>query len=129
MGFCDPGLSASRSVTVAEDDTAIAMGSGDVPVLATPRVLALAESTCVAAVAGDVPEDKTTVGAYAEVEHLLPSPVGAHIDVEATLIGHHGRRLEFNVTFREDGREVATVQHRRVLVDRETFLGKLPAAS
>ncbi|MGH3441273.1 MAG: thioesterase family protein [Nitriliruptorales bacterium] len=129
MGFCDPGLSASHRVTVTENDTAIAMGSGDVPVLATPRVLALAESTCVAAVAGDVPEGKTTVGAYAEVEHMLPSPVGSQVEVEATLIGHHGRRLEFNVTFRQNGEPVATVQHRRVVVDREYFLGKLPAAS
>lgn len=128
MGTCDPGLSASDTFTVGDDDTAIALGSGDVPVLATPRLLATAEAACVQAIAGEVPEDRTTVGAYAEVEHDLPSPVGARIEVEATLIGHHGRRLEFNVVFREDSRIVARVQHRRVLVHRDRFLEKLEPA-
>lgn len=125
MGTCDPGCSATLSITVAEDDTAVAFGSGDIPVLATPKVLALAESSCVRAIAGELPDEETTVGAYAEVDHELPSPVGALVDVEATLIGHHGRRLEFNVTFRQDDTVVATVQHRRVLVDRAQFLDKL----
>ncbi len=127
MGACDPGLRAERRFTVSEDDTAISLGSGDVPVLATPRVLALAEAACVDAVAADLPPGKTSVGAYAEVHHDKPSPVGAELAVEATLIGHHGRRLEFNVNFREDGDIVARVQHRRVLIDRERFLDKLEA--
>lgn len=128
MGTCDPGLSARNTFAVGEDDTAIALGSGDVPVLATPRVLAMAEAACVQAITGEVPDDRTTVGAYAEVEHDVPSPLGAEVEVEATLIGHHGRRLEFNVVFRQDGHIVARVQHRRVLVHRDRFLEKLEPA-
>ncbi len=122
MGELDPGLAASRSIEVTDADTAVAVGSGDVPVLATPRVLALAESACVEALEGHLPEGRTSVGSYAEIEHAEPSPVGATVDVEATLIGHHGRRLEFNVVFRQDGEIVARVNHRRVLVDRDRFL-------
>jgi fluoroacetyl-CoA thioesterase len=128
MGELDPGLSAHRTLEVTAEDTAETVGSGDVAVLATPRVLALAEATCVEALDGEIPEGKTSVGCYAEVEHDLPSPVGATIDIDATLIGHHGRRLEFNVTFRQDREIVARVQHRRVLVDRERFLDRCGAA-
>lgn len=122
MGELDPGLAATRSIEVTEADTAVAVGSGDVPVLATPRILALAEAACVDALDGELPEGRTSVGSYAEVEHHEPSRVGATVDVEATLIGHHGRRLEFNVVFRQDGVIVAHVNHRRVLVDRDRFL-------
>lgn len=128
MGELDPGLSAHRSIEVGDEDTASAVGSGDVAVLATPRVLALAEGACVDALDGEIPDGKTSVGTYAEVEHERPSPVGATVEVEATLIGHHGRRLEFNVTFRQDGEIVATVNHRRVLVDRERFMERCGAA-
>ncbi len=126
MGECDPGLRSHTTFTVTEDYTAPVMGSGDVPVLATPAVLALAENACVKAVVGDLPEGQTSVGSYAEIEHEKPSPAGAVVEVEATLIGHHGRRLEFSVIFRhEDGEVVAKVNHRRVLVDRQRFLDKL----
>lgn len=125
MGECDPGLRCHTTFTVTDDYTAITMGSGDVPVLATPAVLALAENACVKAVSGDLPEGKTSVGAYAEIEHDRPSPVGAKVEVDATLIGHHGRRLEFSVIFRhDDGEVVARVNHRRVLIDRQRFLDK-----
>lgn len=126
MGTCDPGLRAHSTFTVTDRHTAIAMESGDVPVLATPAVLALAERACVQAVAHDLPEGLTSVGSYAEVEHDKPSPVGSTVTLEATLIGHHGRRLEFNVTFRQDGEVVARVRHRRVLVDPQRFMDQLP---
>lgn len=128
MGTCDPGLCVRRDVTIEESDTALAHGSGDVPVLATPRVLALAEAACVEAISGELPETETTVGSFAEIEHHGPSPVGATVHVEATLIGHHGRRLEFNIIFRMHDEVVARVQHRRVIVDRDRFLSKLEAA-
>jgi fluoroacetyl-CoA thioesterase len=127
MGDLDPGLNASRQLHVSDEDTAIQHGSGDVPVLATPRVLALAEAACVEAITDKIPEGKTSVGVHAEIDHQMPSPVGSEITVEATLIGHHGRRLEFNVVFRQDGDIVARVQHRRVLVDRQRFLERCGA--
>ncbi len=128
MGDCDPGLRCHTTFTVTDDYTATTMGSGDVPVLATPAVLALAENACVKAVSSDLPEGQTSVGAYAEIEHNQPSPIGTVVEVEATLIGHHGRRLEFSVIFRhEDGEVVAKVNHRRVLVDRQRFVDKLEA--
>ena len=73
----EPGLEAAFRYTVTEADTAAAVGSGDMPVLATPRVLALAERATVAAVAGALEAGATTVGTRVELDHLAPSPVGA----------------------------------------------------
>ncbi|TVP63485.1 MAG: thioesterase [Nitriliruptor sp.] len=125
MGRCDPGLKLARTLTVGEEHTAIELGSGDVPVLGTPALLALAESACVGALTDELEAGETTVGTWADVEHLKASPVGATVCAHATLIGHHGRRLEFRVTVEQGGEQIALVKHRRVLVDRERFLAKL----
>jgi fluoroacetyl-CoA thioesterase len=128
MGRCDPGLKLARELDVQSVHTALHLGSGDVPVLGTPALLALAEGACVDAIAGELPEGETSVGTWAEVEHLKATPVGHRVCARATLIGHHGRRLEFSVVVEEDGETVAKVRHRRVLVDRERFLAKVAAA-
>lgn len=129
MGKCDPGLKLSRSLEVREEHTALALGSGEVAVLGTPALLALAEGACVDAIADDLPEGETSVGTYAEIEHLMASPVGTRVTAQATLMGHHGRRLEFSVQIEQDGETVARVRHRRVLVDRARFVEKAGASS
>jgi fluoroacetyl-CoA thioesterase len=123
-----PGLRAGFSSTVTEADTAVAAGSGDVPVLATPRVLALAERATVEAVAGALDEGATTVGARVELEHLKATPVGATVTVEAVLERVDGRRLEFAVRVRDGdgGRLVARGWVIRVVVDRAAFLRGVP---
>lgn len=128
MGSCDPGLKESVHLRVDHQHCADELGSGDVPVLGTPAILALAERACVTAIRDDLPEGQTSVGSFAEIEHLLPSAVGQEVDAEATLIGHHGRRLEFNVIIRQDDEIVAKIRHRRVLVDRGRFLAKVHAS-
>ncbi len=129
MGACDPGLRETKCLCVSADDLASAIGSGDVPVLGTPALLALAESACVAAIAHDLPEGGTSVGQWAEIEHEKPVAQGHEVTAEATLIGHHGRRLEFQVIVREGDEIVAKVRHRRVLVDRDRFLDKVEKAN
>jgi fluoroacetyl-CoA thioesterase len=126
MGRCDPGLKVTRELEVRPEHTAEQVGSGDVPVLATPTLLALAEGACTAAIAGDLPDGETSVGTWAEIEHLKGTPVGHRVCAHATLIGHHGRRLEFNVIVEDGGETVAKIRHRRILVDRERFLAKMP---
>jgi fluoroacetyl-CoA thioesterase len=126
MGHCDPGLKLTRSLEVEREHTALALGSGDVPVLGTPALLALAEGACVDAIRADLPDGETSVGTWAEIEHLKATPVGHEVSAHATLIGHHGRRLEFNVKVEDGGETVAMVRHRRVLVDRDRFLAKIP---
>jgi fluoroacetyl-CoA thioesterase len=128
MGRCDPGLKLARDLEVSTEHTAAHLGSGDVPVLGTPALLALAEGACVDAIADDLPEGETSVGTWAEIEHLKATPIGDTVCARATLIGHHGRRLEFNVNVEHRGETVAKVRHRRVLVDRDRFLAKVTPA-
>jgi fluoroacetyl-CoA thioesterase len=117
-----PGLRAAFDHTVADQDTAVALGSGDVPVLATPRVLALAERAAVAAVAGAIGPGATTVGVRVELEHLAASVVGATVRVSAELERVDGRVLEFAVELRDGARLAARGHVTRVLVDRDAFL-------
>ena len=117
-----PGLRAAFDHTVADQDTAVALGSGDVPVLATPRVLALAERATVAAVAGAIGPGATTVGVRVELEHLAASVVGATVRASAELERVDGRVLEFAVELRDGARLAARGHVTRVLVDRDAFL-------
>jgi predicted thioesterase len=88
----EPGLQATFRYTVTEADTAAAVGSGEVPVLATPLELARAEQATVAAVAGALEAGATTVGVRVELDHLAPSPIGASLEVGAELQRVTGRR-------------------------------------
>ena len=106
---------------MTEDDTAFAVGSGEVQVLATPRVLALAEGATVAALAGALGAGSTTVGTRVELDHVAPSPVGAEVTATADLVEVSGRRLTFTVRVTQDGREVARGRITRAVVDRARF--------
>ena len=112
-------------MTVSEADTASSMRSGDVPVLATPRVIALCEEAACAAVAGTLEAGSTSVGTWMEVDHLAPSPIGAEVVAVATLTRADGRSLEFDVTVSEGEAVVARGRHRRQVVDRARFLYRL----
>jgi predicted thioesterase len=94
------GLRATVRHVVTEADTAIEAGSADVPVLATPRLLALAEAACVAALESHLDEGMTSVGTGVGLEHRRASPVGAEIEVEAELTEVTGRRLVFGFVAR-----------------------------
>ncbi len=120
-----PGLTASVALTVSGADTAVALGSGDVPVLGTPRVVALLEEATVAAVAGSLEPGQSTVGVRVELDHLAATPVGRSVTAQATLTAVEGRRLAFEVVL-HDGETVAakgTVV--RMVVDRQRFLERL----
>jgi fluoroacetyl-CoA thioesterase len=125
------GLRASVSAVVSEADTAAALGSGDLPVLGTPRLLALAEAACVAAVTPQLGPGQTTVGAEASLEHSRPSPIGASIEVQAELTEIDGGKLFFVFVAYGPGSGdealigAGTVQ--RVIVDAERFLRKAGA--
>ncbi len=117
-----PGLAAGVELVVTDADTAQALGSGDVPVLGTPRVLALTEAATVAATAGHLPEGATTVGVWAELDHRSPSPVGRRVIAQATLVKVVGRRLFFDVRLLDDDEIAAVGRVERIVVDRKRFV-------
>ena len=118
----EPGLEATVEERVTEAMTAEALGSGDVPVLGTPAVLALAERAACAAIDGRLDEDETSVGSAVELAHLAPTPLGATITARARLTAVDGRTLSFDVSVSDGSGEVARGTHRRVIVRRDDFL-------
>jgi predicted thioesterase len=112
-------------LTVTDADTAQAVGSGDVPVLATPRLLALAEAATVAATATRIGPGMTTVGTRVELEHRVATPIGKTVVAIAQLAKVDGRRLLFEVVVTEGGQTVAEGRVERVMLDRQRFLAKV----
>ena len=119
-----PGLVGAAKLEVTDDDTAIAMRSGEVAVLATPRVVALAEEASVNALVGHLPAGAPSVGMRVQLDHLSPSAVGSHVRAEATLEQVEGRRLTFKVSIEDERGLVAAGKVTRVVVDVERFLEK-----
>lgn len=121
----ETGLTHTSSLTVTEALTAKAMGSGDLPVLATPAMMALMENAAMTAVAPELPEGSTTVGGHIESSHLKPTPVGAEVKAEATLTKVDGRKLYFTVKAMQGNTVIGEGTHLRFIVDREKFMSKL----
>ena len=118
----EPGLSAQVELIVQDGDTAVALRSGDVNVLATPRVVCLCEEASVKALAGRLPEGQTSVGHTVQLDHVAPSRVGAKVTAEATLQKVNARRLTFTVSVADEKGLVAAGIVTRVIVDVERFL-------
>ena len=120
----EKGLSAQSRTTVTNENTAAAMGSGDLPVFATPSMVALMENAAMTAAAA-LPAGSTTVGAEMNVTHIKPSGLGAEITATAVLTEVEGRKLTFNVGARDAGGMIGEGVHIRYVVDCEKFMAKL----
>ncbi len=118
------GLAGEASVRVDESNTAIALGSGSVPVFATPAMAALIEAAAVQAVAEVLNDDQTTVGVYLDLQHLAATPVGLTVRAEAKLVQVEGRRLTFRVTAFDDVEQIGIGSHQRMLVETDRFLAR-----
>jgi predicted thioesterase len=126
----DEPLSATRTATLAftvgDGDTAVAVGSGSLPVLATPRLLAWCEAATCAALEESMAPGSTSVGTRISLEHLAASPVGAVLTVTATQVYADGRLVRFSVSARHaDGKLVGSGEVTRVVVDAERFMARL----
>lgn len=130
MGIPESDPHASLDFTVGPDDTARALGSGDVMTLSTPRLLAWAEAATLKALESDIGAADTSVGTRIEFEHLISSPVGAEIRVFAILVHVDGRLRRFEVVAedRNDGRVLMHGTITRIVMDRERFLLRTQAA-
>ena len=119
------GLKHTSELTVTEAVTAIAIGSGDMPVLATPMMMALMENAAMLAVKDKLPEGCTTVGGHIESWHLKPSIVGDKVSATAEVTMVDGKKIEFKVAAYSGETLLGEGTHLRFIVDRERFLSKL----
>jgi fluoroacetyl-CoA thioesterase len=115
-------LEATVEITVGEADTARSIGSGDVDVLATPRIVALCEEAAVAALASSLDAGQTSVGTRVVLDHVAPTVVGRTARATARLEHVDGKTLSFAVEVSDDAGVVGRGTHTRVVVDRERFV-------
>lgn len=120
------GATGSASITVTDADTAITAGSGDLPVLATPRMIALMEQAACSALAPALPPESTSVGVHVDIRHTAPSPIGVVVTASARVTQVSGSRVVLEVSAEQsrDGvsEPIGTGTHTRVVVDRAIFL-------
>lgn len=121
------GEKFTTTVTVTEAQTAKVMGSGELPVLATPALVAIMENAAMLCAAPALEEGQTTVGTEMDIKHLKASAVGATIETTAELIevkGHHGRQMVFRVSSKDNGVEIGEGYHVRYVVETERFMAQ-----
>lgn len=110
---------------VTPEKTAEVMGSGDMPVLATPAMVAMMENAAMTLAKPLCADGDTTVGSLINTSHLRPSAVGATISVTATLVAHEGRKLTFAIVAKDGDNVIGEAEHVRFMVTRDRFLAKL----
>jgi len=120
----EKGLKGSQSVLVTEENTAAKVGSGLLPVFATPAMIALMEATCAQSVASELEEGCSTVGTHLNVKHSAATPVGMTVKCESELVEVDRRRLVFHVTAWDDAGIIGEGSHERFIVNNEKFLAK-----
>lgn len=119
------GLKHTSELRVSEALTAIAVGSGDMPVLATPMMMALMENAAMLAVRDKLPEGSTTVGGHIESSHLKPSKIGDVVKAEAEVTKVDGKKIEFRVSAYSGETLIGEGTHLRFIVDRQKFMFKI----
>ena len=119
------GLQHTSELRVDGSNTAIAMGSGDLPVLATPTMMALMENAAMLAVAPHLPEGSTTVGGHITASHIKPTAVGEAVTATATVIKVEGKKIEFEVQAHCGDTLIGEGTHLRFIVDKEKFMSRL----
>ena len=119
------GLKHTSKCTVTEELTAVKVGSGDMPVLATPMKIALMENAAMLAVRDELPAGCTTVGGHIETSHIKPSKVGDIVRAEAEVTKVDGKRIEFKVSAYSGDMLLGGGTHLRFVVDRDKFMSKL----
>lgn len=121
VGMIPVGTSAEVSLTVEHRDTAVALRSGDVEVLGTPRVVALCEEAAVRAAADHLASESTSVGTNVTIDHLAATGVGRTVVATATVTAVERRTIEFDIEVRDGDTLAARGTHTRVVVDRDRF--------
>ena len=118
------GLKGLAETLVTEENTAAAMGSGLLPVYATPAMLALMEKAAAGSVQPYLPEGQGTVGTRLEVSHLAATPIGLSVRAESELIAIDRRKLRFSVRAWAGDELIGEGEHERFIIDNTRFLEK-----
>ena len=120
-----PGLGGKAEMVVKKEDLVRSLGSVDVDVLSTPRLVHLLESAAIEAICEFIPADHWSLGVTVNIKHLSPTPLGMKVTAHALLKEIHKNRLHFIVDAYDEKGKVAEGEHDRVLVLKKEFLEKV----
>lgn len=118
------GITGKQTITVTEDKTAAVMGSGMLPVFATPAMIALIENTACSSVAGELEDGQGTVGTLIDVKHVAATPVGMEVTCETKLAEVDRKRLVFEVKAYDAAGIIGEGTHERFIIENEKFMAR-----
>ena len=119
------GHTYTATTEVSQEKSALAMGSGNLMVFATPALVALMENAAMMAVASSLPEGSTTVGGAINIQHTRPSGMGQEVSATARLVAVDGRKLSFELVAHDALGVIGEGTHVRFIVDAERFMAKV----
>lgn len=125
MIMIETGLTYTATTKVTQEKSALAMGSGNLMVFATPALVALMENAAMMAVASSLPEGSTTVGGAISIQHTRPSGMGQEVSATARLVAVDGRKLSFELVAHDSSGVIGEGTHVRFIVDAERFMAKV----
>ncbi len=123
--YIQPGMKSKKTFPVEEQHSALQAGSGGVPVLATPWMIAFMENVAFNLLEGMLPEGDSSVGVLVDVRHLAPTPIGGKVRVQAEVTDVKGSGVSFRVQAWDEGEQIGTGQHQRVIIDKARFLKRV----
>jgi predicted thioesterase len=118
----EAGLTAEIVHTVTEEDSAASYGSGLMPVLSTPHLVALMERTARKAIEPELAPGENNVGIRVDIKHLAATPVGMEVRIRAELLEVDGRRLRFRVEAWDEAEKIGEGHHERFIIDETRFI-------
>jgi predicted thioesterase len=123
------GLKGSASALVTEERLATNVGSGNVPVFASPMLIAMMEAAAVDCLSKHLPQDHQSLGVHLNVTHTSPTPIGFTVTATATLKAIDGRKLTFDVEANDGTESIGSGEHTRIVVDTARFMARIAAKS
>ena len=121
----EAGIKNEKSIVVTDEVTASKVGSGLLPVYATPSMIALMEGTCAESVQPYLAEGEGTVGVSVDIKHIAATPVGMTVRCESLLKEVNGKKLVFEVNVYDEKGLVGTGIHKRAIINNEEFMARL----
>ena len=121
----EAGIKNEKSIVVTDEVTASKVGSGLLPVYATPSMIALMEGTCAESVQSELAEGEGTVGVSVDIKHIAATPVGMTVRCESLLKEVNGKKLVFEVNVYDEKGLVGTGIHKRAIINNEAFMARL----
>ena len=118
-------MTYTSTITVGEQHLACNVGSGDLPVFATPMMVALMENAAMLCAQGLLADGESTVGSQISVSHVKPTALGKEVRANATLLSREGRKLTFHVEAHDEQGLIGEGEHIRYIINKEKFMAKL----